>query len=62
LDTGPTPFSGEKTPHFTIKMLSLLMLLKEIIAVYSDNYKKSFNSKYSVTDDAYNFTRVKGLR
>jgi hypothetical protein len=41
-----------KTPHFTITKISWLkMLLKEIIAVYSENYTTTPPiTKYSVAD------------
>jgi hypothetical protein len=37
--------SAKKTPHFTDKKIKLLMLLKEIIAVYSEKYMKHINTK-----------------
>jgi hypothetical protein len=39
-----------KTQYFTITKISLLTLLKEIIAVYSENNTKAINSKYRVSD------------
>jgi hypothetical protein len=35
--------TAKKTPHFTITKINWLTLFKEIIAVYSENYKKLTN-------------------
>jgi hypothetical protein len=39
---------SKKTPHFTITNFNLLMLFKEIIAVYSDNHAEPVNTKYRI--------------
>jgi hypothetical protein len=36
---------SKKTPHFTITKISLLMLFKEIIAVYSENHTTPIHTK-----------------
>jgi hypothetical protein len=35
--------TAKKTPHFLITKISCLMLLREIIAVYTENHTKSIN-------------------
>jgi hypothetical protein len=35
--------TSKKTQHFTIKKINWLMLYREIIAVYSEIYKKQVN-------------------
>jgi hypothetical protein len=40
--------TSKRTPHFTITKINWLTLVKEIIAVYSDNYAEIVNTKYSV--------------
>jgi hypothetical protein len=42
--------TSKRTPHFTVTKINWLMLIKEIIAVYTDNYTKPINVKRSVTD------------
>jgi hypothetical protein len=42
--------TSKRTPHFTITKINWLMLLKEIILVYSNNYTKPINAKGTVTD------------
>jgi hypothetical protein len=42
--------TSKRTPHLTITKINLLMLFKEITAVYSENYTKPVNTKCSVTD------------
>jgi hypothetical protein len=37
--------TSKRTPHFTITKINWLMMFKEIIAVYSDNYAKPINTK-----------------
>jgi hypothetical protein len=41
--------TSKRTPHFTITKMKLLMLFKEIIAVYSEKYTKAINTKCSIT-------------
>jgi hypothetical protein len=36
--------TANKTKHFTITKINWLMLFKEIIAVYSENYTKPINT------------------
>jgi hypothetical protein len=36
--------TAKKTQHFTIAKISLLMLFKEIIAVYAENHTKQKNT------------------
>jgi hypothetical protein len=36
--------TSKRTPHFTITEINWVMLFKEIIAVYSENYTKSKNT------------------
>jgi hypothetical protein len=38
----------KKRQHFTITKISVLMLFKEIIAVYAENYVKNINTKQIV--------------
>jgi hypothetical protein len=40
----------KRTPHFTITEINWPMLLKGVIAVYSENHATSINTKDSVTD------------
>jgi hypothetical protein len=47
LETG---LYSKRTPHFNITKINLLMLFKEIIAVYIENYTKPTNTKCSITD------------
>jgi hypothetical protein len=42
--------TSKRTPTFTITKINWLMLLKEIIAVYSEKHAKQINTKCSVTD------------
>jgi hypothetical protein len=42
--------TSKRTPHVTITKINWLMLFKEIIVVYSDNYTELINTKYIVTD------------
>jgi hypothetical protein len=42
--------TSKRTPHFTITRINLLMLFKEIIAVYSENHAKPIHTKFSITD------------
>jgi hypothetical protein len=42
--------TSKRTPRFTITKINLLMLFKEIIAVYSENHTKPLNTKCSITD------------
>jgi hypothetical protein len=42
--------TSKGTPHFTIAKIELLMLFKEIIAVYSENHGRAINTKFSKTD------------
>jgi hypothetical protein len=42
--------TSKRTPHFTITEINWLMLLKEIIAVYTENHTKHINTKRRVTD------------
>jgi hypothetical protein len=42
--------TSKRTPHFTITKINWLTLLREIIAVYSENHVKPINTKYSITD------------
>jgi hypothetical protein len=43
--------TSKRTPNFTITAINWLMLFKEIIAVYCQNYTKRINKyKISVTD------------
>jgi hypothetical protein len=38
--------TSKRTPHFTITKINWLMLFKEIIAVYSENYTKPTDTPY----------------
>jgi hypothetical protein len=42
--------TSKRTPHFTITKFNLLMLFKEILAVYTDNHTKHYKYKMQVTD------------
>jgi hypothetical protein len=42
--------TSKRTPNFTITKINWLMLLKEIIAIYSENHAKPINTKCSITD------------
>jgi hypothetical protein len=42
--------TSKRTPHFTITEINWLKLFKEIIVVYSENYAKPINTKYSIAD------------
>jgi hypothetical protein len=42
--------TSKRTPNFTITNIKWLMLFKEIIAVYSENYEKPINTKCNITD------------
>jgi hypothetical protein len=42
--------TSKTTPHFTTTTNNLLMLFKEIIAVYSENHANPINTKCSITD------------
>jgi hypothetical protein len=46
--------TSKRTPHFTITGINWLMLIKEIMTVYSENYKNVtlVNVK---ADDSYNY-------
>jgi hypothetical protein len=41
---------SKRTQHFTTAKIIWLILLNEIIAVYSEKCTKAINTKYSVTD------------
>jgi hypothetical protein len=41
--------TSKRTAHFIITKIKWLMLLKEIIAVCSDNYAKPINTKCSIS-------------
>jgi hypothetical protein len=41
--------TSKRTPHFTITKISGLTVFKEIITVYSENYTKLRNTKFSVS-------------
>jgi hypothetical protein len=42
--------TAKKTPHFTITKINWLTLLKEMIAVYTENHTKHINTKRRATD------------
>jgi hypothetical protein len=42
--------TSKRTPNFTITKINLLMLFKEIIAVYSEKHAKPINTTCSITD------------
>jgi hypothetical protein len=42
--------TAKKTQHSTITKINWLILLKEIIAVYSENHMKPINTKCSISD------------
>jgi hypothetical protein len=42
--------TSKRTPHFTITKINLLMLIKDIIAVYSENHKNPINTKCNITE------------
>jgi hypothetical protein len=42
--------TSKRTPNSTITKIIWLMLFKEIIAVYSENYAKPINTKCSITN------------
>jgi hypothetical protein len=42
--------TSKRTQRFTITTINLLALFKEIISVYTENYTKPTNTKYSITD------------
>jgi hypothetical protein len=42
--------TSKRTPNFTITKIKWLMLLKEIIDVYSENHTKPISTKCSITD------------
>jgi hypothetical protein len=37
--------TSKRTPHLAITKINCLMLFKEIIAAYSENHKKTINTK-----------------
>jgi hypothetical protein len=42
--------TSKKTQHFSVTKISFLMLLKEIIAVCTENYTSPIKTKFRVTD------------
>jgi hypothetical protein len=42
--------TSTRTPNFAITKINWLTMLKEIIAVYSENHTKPINTKCSITD------------
>jgi hypothetical protein len=42
--------TSKRTPHLTITKIDWLMLLKEIMAVYSESQTRPINTEYTVTD------------
>jgi hypothetical protein len=42
--------TSKRTPHFTITLISWLMLFKEIIAVHSEEHTKPMHIKCSITE------------
>jgi hypothetical protein len=42
--------TSKRTPNFTITKIKWLMLVKEIIAVYSENHAKPINTKCCIID------------
>jgi hypothetical protein len=42
--------TSKRTPNFTITSINVLMLFKEMIAVYIENRAKPINTKCSISD------------
>jgi hypothetical protein len=42
--------TSKETQHFAIKNINWLMLFKEIIPVYTENYTRLINTKFRVID------------
>jgi hypothetical protein len=50
--------TSRRTQHFTIRKINWLMILKKIIAVYSENHTKRIDAKYSVKMSLLGYSAV----